>query len=135
MGLIWYMSSQPVSRLDFGFRVGDKVLHFLAYGVLALFIWWAVAGRRRPGFTAFWVSSLYGGVDELHQLWGAAGRFCDVWDWLADVSGAGVMVLLLHSWERHVHGPGEKSGVEALKVQGMDSEVPSEIDCQFSGED
>ena len=102
--------------------------------MLALFIWWAVAGRRRPGFTAFWVSSLYGGVDELHQLWGPPVDSA-MWDWLADVSGAGVMVLLLHSWERHVHGLGEKSGVECLKGSGDGFEVPSEIDCRFSGED
>ncbi|MBM65175.1 MAG: teicoplanin resistance protein VanZ [Myxococcales bacterium] len=102
MGLIWYLSSQPISALNVGFRVSDKVLHCLAFGALALFVWWAGKGLRRPALIAFVVAALYGGVDELHQLWGDAGRIGDVWDWLADVLGAGLMATFLHHWSRRV---------------------------------
>ena len=87
-----------MSDLDLGFRISDKAMHAAAYAALALFVWWASQARSRPASMAFGVASLYGAVDELHQLWGDAGRYGDVWDWLADVTGAGLMAVFLHVW-------------------------------------
>ncbi|UCG47214.1 MAG: VanZ family protein [Phycisphaerales bacterium] len=72
--------------------VSDKVLHLLAYMILAFLLWCAIGGGARlsPGRASAWlvflVVVLYGGADELVQ--GYVGRSCDIVDFAADVAGA-----------------------------------------------
>ncbi len=91
----------------------DKLLHALAFGVLA---WLMVPAARycfpRASFArrlalGALASSAVGAVLELCQTF-VPYRSADVWDWLADTTGAGVAVValgsLLHLWHTRTHG-------------------------------
>jgi len=78
------------------FNHQDKLIHATAYAVMGLLVWRVLVHHYQ---TRFWLSlfsllfcSLYGVSDEYHQSF-IAGRDADVWDWLADTIGAGLMVL------------------------------------------
>lgn len=93
----------------------DKLLHLTEYTGLGLALW--VAGRRRwLGGLLKWTESpllalllgvvapgaLWAASDELHQL--AVGRDCSIWDWLADLGGLLLSVLLVRLAERREAG-------------------------------
>ena len=71
-------------------QVSDKTLHFVAYFGLAylLALWCStkspLTGKRAVAL--FLLLLAYGAADELLQL--AVNRNADVYDWLADISGA-----------------------------------------------
>ncbi|NCW14905.1 MAG: VanZ family protein [Rhodobacteraceae bacterium] len=65
-----------------GLRGGDKVVHFLAFAILAFPI--ACTGRLRMSIL-FFACSIYGGVIELLQP--SFGREAEVLDWIADMLG------------------------------------------------
>ncbi len=77
----------------------DKVVHFLAYGLLATLV-----GRLWPGWKGAILgavlASAYGATDEWHQFF-VPGRSCDVWDWVADTAGAVVAVTVYAAWPRY----------------------------------
>jgi VanZ family protein len=70
----------------------DKYGHFLVYGLLGTLV--CRTGRGwRAGLLALAAASLYGVSDEWHQSF-VPGRSCDVWDWVADTSGAALAIGL-----------------------------------------
>jgi VanZ family protein len=77
--------------------LGDKTLHFLGYLVLAFLFCLALRARgaihRNTWIMVVVVLALYGAFDELSQKF-VPGRFAEVLDWVADVSGAVVGCLL-----------------------------------------
>ncbi len=91
-------------------HVWDKVPHFFIYAMFAsLLVWRIVAQRRARGVSnsvglaraflmAFVCVAAYGWVDELTQPW--TGRQCDVYDWFADILGAGTVILSAYVWRR-----------------------------------
>lgn len=101
--LIYYLSDQPGIILPQMFPHEDKLLHLLAYGVLAFLAMGTCRPdtcRRHSGY--FWLvaalAGLYGVLDEFHQYF-VPGRDTDPLDMLADLCGgllgAGLMFLLL----------------------------------------
>jgi VanZ family protein len=79
-----YLVSPP-----FEFAMIDKVEHFSEYFILAF---WASFGYARSGrsttfLTTLTICSVFGILDELHQLF-IPGRSCDVFDMLADILGS-----------------------------------------------
>ena len=87
-------------------EVGDKTLHAVEYGVLGILCYrafrgaagaWAAA-RALP--LAILVALLYGLTDEVHQAF-VPHREADVWDWVADGTGA---VLITWAWHRLSRG-------------------------------
>lgn len=94
---VFYLSSRPtnelVEDLPFFMAMWDKSLHFIAFfcGVLPLvpalrlsFKWpW-----MKVCTTAILAVSLYGALDEVHQLWTPSRTGLSVADWLADTLGA-----------------------------------------------
>ena len=86
---------------DYPFEWGDKINHALAY---ALMFALAVRAVRALGkeygtvrsrlLAAFTFCAIYGGTDEIHQLF-VVGRSCDVLDWIADLVGAGLAAFVL----------------------------------------
>lgn len=84
---------------DAGIPYLDKVLHAAAFLGLAVLLGLVIGLHRLrwSGFLlVFVVVSSYGLVDELLQI-PIEGRQADVWDWVADCTGAvlGVACLLL----------------------------------------
>lgn len=75
-------------------KMSDKIEHFGAYMVLAVLLCFTYSFqqkfnflRKNPFIYTFATIFLYGGLDELHQLF-IPGRSCDIRDLIADVSGA-----------------------------------------------
>ncbi|MDR1903485.1 MAG: VanZ family protein [Treponema sp.] len=90
--VIWFLSSQSILPQPKGILGFDKLQHLLAYLLLALAVsLWFSREKFRSGFwfpaLTFIISSAYGAIDEVHQYF-VPGRDCNVWDWLADASGA-----------------------------------------------
>ncbi len=94
-GLLFWLSSQStLPSAVFLFDGIDKLFHAGAYGVLALLVWLALPRgneRTRRVVLALALASAYGVSDEVHQHW-VPGRTTDVFDWLADTSGAALAV-------------------------------------------
>lgn len=94
-GVLFALSSQarPLSFLPPELLAQDKVLHAIAYAVLAALL---VPGFRVAGVMGRWallaaiaLASLYGASDEFHQAF-VPGRTADALDWAADTIGAAV---------------------------------------------
>ncbi len=84
--LLFVLSALPdvpgPSRIPYG----DKLGHFLLYGVLGALL---AFGRLRspvPHLLLLAVGALYGVTDEMHQAF-VPGRSPDVADWVADLVG------------------------------------------------
>jgi VanZ family protein len=92
-------SSQSRVVVPSGIWQADKVVHFLAFGLLATVTLRALRfeSARWRAVVAVVVVSLFGASDELHQHF-TPGRSCDVFDWLADTLGAGAAVALYLLW-------------------------------------
>ncbi len=100
-GLIFILSHQPTLPLPMAFLHQDKLVHASAYAVMGWLAWRAFVHTRKPYTTvaiaALLFCSLYGVSDEFHQSF-IAGRDADVWDWVADTTGASLMLGFL--WRR-----------------------------------
>ena len=84
----------------------DKVIHFLAYGMLVL-LWpeaWVRSFMAMFGFAAG-----LGFFLEIAQGMLPTGRFMDLWDALANAAGAGLGVGVVMLWPR-IMGKGWFSG-------------------------
>lgn len=78
----------------------DKVVHFLAFGLLATLVVrlrFVQRGRLVGALIAIAVTSLFGWSDEWHQSF-TPGRRCDLWDWTTDTLGAVVAVWCYLGW-------------------------------------
>ena len=75
----------------------DKLLHFVAYFLLAMFVAAAVCGAGRWSRQAVVAVAIalaaFGAVDEITQP--LFGRTADVFDWAADCAGIAVGILLV----------------------------------------
>ena len=79
-----------LSELLFGSsRYGDKVMHFLAYGLLALLAEVAFGRHRREALVVLAILFLLGAALEILQMWGGV-RTGDLLDLLANTLGIGV---------------------------------------------
>jgi VanZ family protein len=72
----------------------DKTLHFIAYGVLTGLILWGWVRNISAGILGGVVMGLFllGAMDEITQPY--VNRTCDFYDWLMDISGVIVVVML-----------------------------------------
>jgi VanZ family protein len=81
------------------FEVSDKLIHFMVFGILGVLMFrsFKISSRIRIRKNAFSFAVLaaiiYGGLDELHQLF-VPGRFASIGDWIADILGILIMILL-----------------------------------------
>jgi VanZ family protein len=79
----------------------DKVLHFTMFAILAGLLWCSLKNPRRVWVWA--AIALLGALDEYHQSF-LPFRTCDIFDWLADASGAAVAVCLLYQLRKSGEG-------------------------------
>ncbi len=95
--LYWFtlfvFTTIPTNEMPQFFNAQDKLEHFLAYFFLTLLLTLAIHFQSkfrqlsgRPFITAVILIFIYATADELHQLF-IPGRFCDLYDWLADILG------------------------------------------------
>jgi len=97
MGTIFYLSHQPGGTFDLPELINfDKLLHAVAYGVLAATIllampaWLKTKSLALTALVAVLICFLYGISDEFHQSF-IPGRFVSGWDVTADVCGASMV--------------------------------------------
>lgn len=99
---IWTLCLVPPADLEIPAIVnGDKVFHFLTFGILNLMMIYALVrqtrykGLRRQ---AYWVGTLYCAVNgvliELVQHWAVKNRSGDWLDFVSDLAGALLLGLL-----------------------------------------
>lgn len=96
---LFIMTSLPSQALP-AIGVWDKFEHTGAYLVLSVLLYLTVSFQQKfpllkkfPVISVIIIASLYAVLDELHQTL-VPGRYCDIIDWLADLSGilAGVII-------------------------------------------
>jgi VanZ family protein len=79
----------------------DKVIHFLAFAVLAWLVAWALrldkGGSLQTAAVLVFAIAVFAALDEITQPY--VGRQCDPLDWVADLAGAtaGISVFSLQS--------------------------------------
>lgn len=89
--LAMFVGTHMPARAEAFMSNTDKILHFMAYFSLAMFL--LISGELTIGplkpihFFSVWLAcTLYGAMDEITQI--PVGRDCDVADWVCDVLGA-----------------------------------------------
>ena len=92
-----FVGTHLPSQVAPGLTFSDKLIHFLAYMTLTMSLltsWELSAGILQPQhYFIVWLScTLYGAFDEITQI--PVGRVCDGLDWLADVGGILVGLIL-----------------------------------------
>jgi VanZ family protein len=102
LALLWAgaftLTHIPAERLR-GLHAGDKTLHSVGSGGLALVFWALLAAQRRPPrrriLTVLFVLALYGVFDEVTQPW--FGRQASHVDWLFDCLGTIIAVTAMET--------------------------------------
>ena len=109
--VIYYISSRPASVLPSGFFPHmDKFAHAVEFGVLATLscraAYWPLS-RSEIGRDSLKIPAavllfcmIFAALDEFHQIY-VPGRSADWKDWVADVSGAFLAVLLIRFLSRN----------------------------------
>jgi VanZ family protein len=105
MAVLFWLSHQPGTDTPMLFYGQDKIFHAGVYGILGILI----LGAMRPAFTGYTsgqistsaiIASLYGISDEFHQAF-VPGRSPELWDWVADSTGALLAIILLSQLTRN----------------------------------
>lgn len=97
--ILFIATSIPVDFIP-AVGVSDKFNHFFAYMVLSVLLYFTFSFQTRseilkkhPAIMTTLVGSLYGIVDELHQML-IPGRSAELLDWIADFLGTLTGMLL-----------------------------------------
>ena len=108
-GIIFWLSSlsNPPVPEAFRFPNADKLLHALAFGAVgASAALGSMVRKNAIGLEVFleaWIlTAFYGFIDEIHQRF-TPSRSSDVADWLADVTGAAIGILIFFAFARGLH--------------------------------
>lgn len=102
MGLIFYLSAQselPQPAMGWGDALISSGAHAAVFGVLAVLLARALAGRQHATLLAFGLAALYALSDEFHQAF-VPGRTPDPWDLACDAAGALLGLALWGWWQR-----------------------------------
>lgn len=104
LGLYWVVlflaTTLPTTAMPQLFNAQDKLEHFAAYFLLGIGITISLFIQKKLKklsqnvvLYSLLFLALYAGIDELHQQL-IPGRFCDLYDWIADVIGGSLGVFL-----------------------------------------
>lgn len=87
----------PTVRIPTTITHRDKVVHFVAFGLLAVLTWWFVRARWTVGSRFVWWAAAglvaYAAIDEYLQQF--VGRHTDIWDFVANCAGITVALVVL----------------------------------------
>ena len=88
---LFHYGAQPIAVGLFAPPI-DKIAHAGIFGLIAMMLWF-VFDRRYP-LLVIGLVAMTAAADEIHQLF-LPGRSADAGDWIADVSGACLPILVL----------------------------------------
>ncbi|MFA7288065.1 MAG: VanZ family protein [Melioribacteraceae bacterium] len=100
-------TSLPSTSLP-SFKVGDKIIHFIAYFglglVFAAYRLLYFENIKRNVFIIILLIVLYALIDEVHQIF-IPGRSCELYDFLADITGGFIgfaiaYLILIAKWSK-----------------------------------
>ncbi len=95
MFIATHIPAQQLPEMD----VSDKVQHFAAYGLLGMllysFLWARNFSPLRTSIYVVVIGAVYGALDELLQI--PVNRIADLYDWIADVVGILLAVIVMSS--------------------------------------
>ena len=98
--LIFWLSSQPSLQLPMAFQHQDKVIHIAAYFIMGGLAWRSFLPlsktRTKTALLCLVFCALYGLSDEWHQSF-VPGRYCDLLDWYADMTGSVIAILVFYA--------------------------------------
>jgi VanZ family protein len=93
----FFLTSLPGRSFHLPFRVSDKAVHFVFYGVMGFLcaLWRRESGvpAGRAILSALLFTAVAGVVDEVHQHW-IPGRSMELLDWMADTLGGGIGAII-----------------------------------------
>ncbi len=118
--LIYIQSAHPSPEELPSFKFMDKMLHFVAYGVMGILFYRAYQTlqirnqRQWLVFLSIVSASLYGISDEIHQYFVPA-RHASFSDVIADILGAVCGVWLYHVWEGRKQNNRDSNSVLRIK--------------------
>lgn len=106
--LLLSATSLPVQNVP-PIGINDKINHLVAYAFLGVLLYLTLIYQRKSEFlfnnafaAAVIIASVYGALDELHQIF-VPGRFAELLDWIADLSGSFLGVLIVSVLKRKLH--------------------------------
>jgi len=98
--LILTLTSLPGAYMP-DVKINDKIEHFLAFGGLGFLLHLSLRIQNKflilkkiPWLFTIIIVACYAAFDELHQLF-IPGRSCDIKDWIADMIGVSIGVVLM----------------------------------------
>jgi len=100
-----HIPAEHIAEWAIGPQIWDKMLHFAAYLILVVLLWYARYGRsqarwsQRQAWIVLCVLAGYGIFDEWLQ--GYCGRSCDIYDFIYDIIGvvAGLVILSIFRFD------------------------------------
>ena len=105
--ILFVATSLPGSDVP-NLRISDKIEHFIAYFILALFLNLALLlqtrfqwFKQKANYAVILIISVYAGFDELHQIF-IPGRSCDLRDWITDFMATCFAVLVFNIFIRQI---------------------------------
>ncbi len=95
--MILILTSWPSPQVSTKVAWSDKIVHFSVYAVLGHLVARALAAPRSRATLLAAVAGMcvFGMLDEVHQAW-IPGRDASIADWMADLLGATVGLLVSH---------------------------------------
>lgn len=97
--LLFILTTIPPDKIPQVFSYQDKIEHFIAYLILSFLLMLSLhfqkknemVSRKSFLFTIIFLIA-YATIDEVHQIY-IPGRYCDITDWLADVTGGIIGII------------------------------------------
>jgi VanZ family protein len=97
------------------FELSDKLIHLVIYFILFMTAYYSFSNQNKfklffdyPLITSLIFTSLFGASDEFHQYF-VPGRTCDFYDWVADVIGAVLAIVILLLYKKSLSNNKNKS--------------------------
>lgn len=114
---LFHYGAQPIAVGLFA-PPTDKIAHAGVFGLIAMMLWF-VFDRRYP-LLVIGLVAIVGAADEVHQLL-LPGRFAEVGDWLVDVGGACLSLLVLLASRKKCSDDGIK--INSLEEAGAEQTI------------
>ena len=101
---LFFLTTIPLDAVPQIFSSQDKIEHLIAYLILSFLLTLSLHFQKKSfrlskNYLMFTIVFLilYATIDELHQFF-VPGRFCDIYDWSADIIGGIIGIFLSNSF-------------------------------------